>query len=183
MHNLSLLESEEFDVLVIGGGVTGAGVALDAAARGYKVALVEKNDFASGTSSKSTKLVHGGIRYLPNFDFALVREALVERGLLLRNAPFLVHPIGFVLPIYKGDRHPVGLPFTTPWGIGLGVVMDIGLWFYDALAGRLNVKRHRRLSRQEVIQLAPALVRLFNIALFGLPPTFSFAARMMYGVQ
>src|SRR5579884_3101123 len=89
--NLSLMERERFDVLVIGGGVTGAGVALDAVARGYRVALVEKVDFASGTSSKSTKLVHGGIRYLPNFDFALVREALVERGILLRNAPFLVH--------------------------------------------------------------------------------------------
>lgn len=157
-RNLALMGSETFDVLVIGGGVTGAGVALDAAARGYRVALVEKADFAGGTSSKSTKLVHGGIRYLPNFDFALVREALIERGLLLRNAPFLVHPVGFVLPIYKGDRHPVGLPFTTPWGIGLGLVLDIGLWFYDALAGRLNLKKHRRLSREEVIQLAPALV-------------------------
>lgn len=156
--NLSLMGSEQFDVLVIGGGVTGAGVALDAAARGYRVALVEKIDFASGTSSKSTKLVHGGIRYLPNFDFALVREALVERGLLLKNAPFLVHPVGFVLPIYKGDRHPVGLPFTTPWGIGLGVILDIGLWLYDGLAGRHNVKRHRRLSRKEVTRLAPALV-------------------------
>jgi glycerol-3-phosphate dehydrogenase len=156
--NISLMGSEQFDVLVIGGGVTGAGVALDATARGYRVALVEKADFASGTSSKSTKLVHGGIRYLPNFDFALVREALVERGLLLRNAPFLAHPIGFVLPFYKGDRHPVGIPFTTPWGIGLGIVLDIGLWLYDALAGRRNVKRHRRLSRKEVIQLAPALV-------------------------
>ena len=150
--------SEQFDVLVIGGGVTGAGVALDAVARGYKVALVEKKDFASGTSSKSTKLVHGGIRYLPNFDFALVREALVERGLLLHNAPFLVHPVGFVLPIYKGDRHPVGLPFTTPWGIGLGFILNIGLWLYDGLAGRHNVKRHRRLSRKEVMRLAPALV-------------------------
>src|SRR5258707_13233681 len=107
-NNLALLESEYFDVLVVGGGVTGAGVALDAAARGYRVALVEKMDFASGTSSKSTKLVHGGIRYLPNFDFGLVREALVERGILLKNAPFLVRPIGFLLPIYKGDRHPVG---------------------------------------------------------------------------
>src|SRR5581483_186962 len=102
-RNLSPLENERFDVLFIGGGITGAGVALDAVARGYKVALVEKNDFASSTSSKSTKLVHGGIRYLPNFDFALVHEALVERGLLLQNAPFLVHPVGFVLPIYKGD--------------------------------------------------------------------------------
>ncbi len=150
--------SERFDVLVIGGGVTGAGVAVDAVARGYKVALVEKVDFASGTSSKSTKLVHGGIRYLPNFDFALVREALVERGILLRNAPFLVHPVGFVLPIYKGDRHPVGIPFTTPGGIGLSFILDIGLWLYDGLAGRLGVKRHRHLSRKEVMRLAPGLV-------------------------
>ncbi|HEX9134959.1 MAG TPA: glycerol-3-phosphate dehydrogenase/oxidase [Ktedonobacteraceae bacterium] len=161
-HNLSLLGSEQFDVLVIGGGVTGAGVALDAVARGYKVALVEKIDFASGTSSKSTKLVHGGIRYLPNFDFALVHEALVERGMLLRNAPYLVQPVGFVLPLYKGDRHPVGLPFTTPGGIGLGLVMDIGLWMYDLMAGVFagsrGVQRHRRLSRNKVMELAPALV-------------------------
>ena len=158
MHNLSRLNEEEFDVLVVGGGVTGAGVALDAVARGYKVALVEKVDFASGTSSKSTKLVHGGIRYLPNFDFALVHEALTERGILLQIAPFLVHPIGFVLPIYEGDRHPVGIPFTTPRGIGLGFILDIGLWLYDILAGRRNVKLHRRLGRQKVLQLAPAMV-------------------------
>ena len=162
MHNLALLENEQFDVLVIGGGVTGAGVALDAVARGYKVALVEKVDFASGTSSKSTKLVHGGIRYLPNFDFALVHEALVERGTLLRNAPYLVQPVGFVLPLYEGDRHPVGLPFTTPGGIGLGLIMDIGLWMYDLMAGMFagsrGVKRHRRLSRNKVMELAPALV-------------------------
>lgn len=157
-HNLALLNEERYDVLVIGGGVTGAGVALDAVARGYKVALVEKTDFASGTSSKSTKLVHGGIRYLSNFDFALVREALTERGILLRIAPYLVHPVPFVLPMYKGDRHPVGLPFTTPRGIGLKFVLDVGLWFYDLLAGRLNVKRHRRLSRERVMKLAPALV-------------------------
>ncbi len=158
MHNLARMESERFDVLVIGGGVTGAGVALDAVARGYKVALVEKIDFASGTSSKSTKLVHGGIRYLPNFDFGLVHEALVERGLLLQNAPFLVEPVGFVLPIYEGDRHPVGMPFTTPGGIGLGFLLDVGLWMYDLMAGRRNVKRHRRLSRKRVLELAPALV-------------------------
>jgi len=157
-NNLALLESEYFDVLVVGGGVTGAGVALDAVARGYKVALVEKIDFASGTSSKATKLVHGGIRYLPNFDFPLVHEALTERGILLRIAPFLVQPLGFVLPIYEGDRHPVGLPFTTPGGIGLGFVLDIGLWLYDILAGRRNMKRHRHLSRAKVMQLAPALV-------------------------
>src|SRR5438270_7523340 len=136
MHSLSLMGSEQFDVLVIGGGVTGAGVALDAVARGYKVALVEKADFASGTSSKSTKLVHGGIRYLSNFDFPLVHEALTERGILLRIAPYLVQPLGFVLPMYEGDRHPVGLPFTTPGGVGLGFILDIGLWLYDILAGR-----------------------------------------------
>ena len=162
MHNLSLLDSEQFDVLVIGGGITGAGVALDAVARGYKVALVEKVDFASGTSSKATKLVHGGIRYLPEFDFALVREALIERGNLLRNAPFLVEPVGFVLPIYEGDRHPVGIPFTTPGGIGLGLILDIGLWLYDLMAGavtgRSGVKRHRHLSRKKVMELAPPLV-------------------------
>ena len=157
-HNLDILATERFDVLVIGGGITGAGVALDAVARGYSVALVEKLDFASGTSSKSTKLVHGGIRYLPNFDFALVHEALVERGLLLQNAPFLVQPVGFVLPIYQGDRHPVGMPFSTPGGLGLSRLLDIGLWLYDGMAGRHNIKRHRHLSREAVLQLAPTLV-------------------------
>src|SRR5260370_17529459 len=141
-QNLAILDSEHFDVLVIGGGVTGGGVGLDGVARGYKVALVEKVDFASGTSSKSTKLVHGGIRYLPNFDFALVHEALVERGTLLRNAPYLVQPVGFILPLYEGDRHPVGLPFSTPGGIGLGLIMDIGLCMYDlmqcSVCGRLG---------------------------------------------
>src|SRR4051812_21254549 len=89
---LRQMADEGVDILVIGGGITGVGVALDAAARGYRTGLVEKGDFASGTSSKSTKLVHGGIRYLPQFDFALVREALVERGMLVRNAPYLVRP-------------------------------------------------------------------------------------------
>ncbi len=156
-HNLVQLENERFDVLVIGGGVTGAGVALDAAARGYKVALVEKTDFASGTSSKSTKLVHGGIRYLPQFDFALVHEALVERGLLLRNAPFLVQPLAFLLPMYRGDRHPVGMPFTTPGGIGLNQALRIGLWLYDTLAGKYNIQRHRHVPLKEVLRLAPLL--------------------------
>jgi glycerol-3-phosphate dehydrogenase len=157
-HNFTELGNTRFDVLVIGGGITGAGVALDAVARGYKVALVEKADFASGTSSKSTKLVHGGIRYLPNFDFGLVHEALVERGLLLQNAPFLVHPVAFVLPIYKGDRHPVGMPFTTPGGIGLEQLLNIGLTMYDAMAGRRNIKWHQHLKREDVLKLAPVLV-------------------------
>jgi glycerol-3-phosphate dehydrogenase len=157
-RNFAELGKTRFDVLVIGGGITGAGVALDAVARGYKVALVEKTDFASGTSSKSTKLVHGGIRYLPNFDFGLVHEALVERGLLLQNAPFLVHPVAFVLPIYKGDRHPVGMPFTTPGGIGLEQLLNIGLTMYDAMAGRRNIQWHQHLKREDVHKLAPALV-------------------------
>lgn len=158
-RNLARMENEHFDVLVIGGGITGAGVALDAVARGYNVALVEKADFASGTSSKSTKLVHGGIRYLPNFDFGLVQEALVERGLLLQNAPFLVKPLEFVLPIYEGDRHPVGMPFTTPGGVGLEVILDMGLFLYDLMSGGRSVKWHRRLSRDQVLKLAPALVQ------------------------
>lgn len=158
LQNLARLQAEPFDVLVIGGGITGAGVALDAAARGYTVALLEKLDFASGTSSKSTKLVHGGIRYLPNFDFPLVREALVERGLLLHNAPFLVQPVGFVLPIYEHDRHPVGMRFTTPGGLGLSLLLDFGLQLYDHLAGKRNIAQHRRLSRQQVLALAPGLV-------------------------
>src|SRR5215217_4492823 len=87
---LRQMAEQGVDILVVGGGITGAGVALDAAARGYRVGLVEKADFSSGTSSKSTKLVHGGIRYLSQFDFSLVRESLVERGLLIRNAPFVV---------------------------------------------------------------------------------------------
>ncbi len=158
IHNLSQLASNHFDVLVIGGGITGAGVALDAAARGYQVALVEKADFASGTSSKSTKLIHGGIRYLPNFDFALVHEALVERGILLQIAPFLVYPVAFVLPIYEGERHPVGIPFTTPGGIGLNMLLNTGLWLYDRLAGKRSVNNHRRVSHEAVLKLAPALV-------------------------
>lgn len=146
------------DVLVIGGGITGAGIALDAAARGYRVGLVERGDFAGGTSSRSTKLVHGGIRYLPQLDLPLVREALIERGRLLRNAPHLVQPLSFVLPLYASSRHPVGLPIAPPWGIGLGMILNIGLGVYDALAGRENVGAHRRITRGEVLARAQCLV-------------------------
>ena len=154
---LRRMAQEGVDVLVIGGGITGAGVALDAAARGTSVGLVEMGDFASGTSSKSTKLVHGGIRYLPQFDFVLVREALVERGLLTRNAPFLVQPIGFVLPLYKDARKPLGTPIVPPGGIGLGYVLQAGLLLYDVLSGRLGVGRHRRLGPKNARKLAPCL--------------------------
>src|SRR3954469_11950071 len=101
---LAALAADEFDVVVVGGGITGAGVALDAAARGYSVALVEKSDFAAGTSSRSSKLVHGGLRYLQNFDLGLVREALLERQLLVKLAPHLVHPLPLVIAAFDGQR-------------------------------------------------------------------------------
>src|SRR6187399_1480018 len=101
---LSHLAEERFDVVVVGGGITGAGVALDASTRGYSVALVEKADFASGTSSRSSKLVHGGLRYLQNFDLGLVREALLERQLLVALAPYLVRPLQLVVAAFGGQR-------------------------------------------------------------------------------
>src|SRR5437764_4061571 len=101
---LEALRSEEFEVLVIGGGITGAGVALDAASRGYSVALVEQADYAAGTSSRSSKLVHGGLRYLQNFDLGLVREALLERRLMVKLAPHLVRPLEMVVPAFGGER-------------------------------------------------------------------------------
>src|SRR3989440_698955 len=151
------LARERFDVLVVGGGITGAGVALDAAARGYRVALVEKADFASGTSSKSTKLAHGGIRYLPQFDFAMIHEGVVERGLMVRNAPFLVRPQAFVIPVYAQMRWPSSLPVRPPTSFGLAFVLDIGLWMYDLMAGRLNIGRHKRISAQETLRRVPKL--------------------------
>jgi glycerol-3-phosphate dehydrogenase len=126
-----------FDLCIIGGGITGAGVALDAATRGWRVALIERGDFASGASSASSKLIHGGLRYLEYGQFALVHEALVERGRLLRNAPHLVQPLPFVLPFYLGQR-------VAPWKWRLGLTL------YDLLAGRENIARSRRLSRRQI---------------------------------
>ncbi len=154
---LSQMADKGVDILVIGGGITGAGVALDAAARGYRTGLVEKGDFASATSSKSTKLVHGGIRYLPQFDFALVHEALVERGMLVRNAPYLVKPVGFVLPLYEYNKRPLGTPIVPPFGIGMSYLLRAGLLLYDVLAGRLGVGRHRHLGVRKALELAPCL--------------------------
>jgi glycerol-3-phosphate dehydrogenase len=155
--NLEAMTREPLDVLVIGGGITGAGVALDAVTRGYRVGLVERADFASGTSSRSTKLLHGGIRYLPQFDIALVSEGLHERGWLLRNAPHLAHPLAFLLPLYDSSRKPVGLPVAPPFGIGLTMILDIGLWLYDRLAGKRSIAPHRKLSRAETISRMPGL--------------------------
>src|SRR5512146_1173151 len=101
---LAALDRDSFDIVVVCGGITGDGVAFDAATRGYSVALVERADFSSGTSSRSSKLVHGGLRYLQNFDLGLVREALLERGLMVRLAPHLVRPLPFVVPAFDGER-------------------------------------------------------------------------------
>ena len=154
---LERMAGEGVDVFVIGGGITGVAVALDAAARGYSVGLVEKADFASGTSSKSTKLIHGGLRYLPQLDFGLVQEALVERGLLGRNAPWIVRPLGFVLPLYSWNKRPLGMPFAPPLGLGRHWMVKSGLLLYDRLAGRRNIHRHSRLSLAEARRRAPAL--------------------------
>ncbi|MFX0579284.1 glycerol-3-phosphate dehydrogenase [Nocardia nepalensis] len=141
---LNALGDNEIDVLVIGGGVVGAGAALDAAARGLTVTLVEARDFAAGTSSRSSKLIHGGLRYLEQLDFWLVREALKERGLLLhRLAPHLVRPVSFLLPL----QHRV-------WErayIGAGVAL------YDTIGGARALPMHRHLSHTRAMELVPAL--------------------------
>src|SRR5437588_4268975 len=163
---LETLVGERFDLVVIGGGITGAGIALDAATRGYSVALVEKADFASGTSSRSSKLVHGGLRYLQQFDLGLVREALLERQLMVKLAPHLVKPLKMVVPAFDGAR-PDRL-------------VGIGLNMYDVMAtprlrGRSRRERrataapegngetdwsparHRLIEGEEVVELLPAL--------------------------
>ncbi len=134
------LRDESFDVLVVGGGATGLGVAVDAASRGYRTALVEADDFAKGTSSRSTKLVHGGVRYLEQMDIGLVTEALRERGLLYRNAPHIVRNLAFIVPRYKWWEGPF-------YGAGLKA--------YDLLAGKLNLAPSRMLSAQETIAEIP----------------------------
>ncbi len=128
--------AEPFDLLVVGGGATGLGTAVDAARRGHRVALLERDDFAKGTSSRSTKLVHGGVRYLRQGNVSLVLEALKERGLLGRNAPHLVHNLAFVIPAYHWWEGPF-------YGIGLKV--------YDRLAGQLGLQPSRRLDRDQTI--------------------------------
>jgi glycerol-3-phosphate dehydrogenase len=159
---LATLAQEHFDIVVIGGGITGAGVALDAASRGYSVALVEQADFAAGTSSRSSKLVHGGLRYLQKFDLGLVREALLERQLMVKLAPHLVRPLALVVSAFDGARPDR--------------MMGIGLNMYDVMAspplrGRRSGRRggfeageadwssarHRTISGEEVVELLPAL--------------------------
>ncbi|WP_197739877.1 glycerol-3-phosphate dehydrogenase/oxidase [Pedobacter sp. BS3] len=131
-----------WDILIVGGGATGLGAAVDAASRGYKTLLLEQLDFAKGTSSRSTKLVHGGVRYLAQGDIGLVREALYERGLLLKNAPHLAHDESFVIPNYEW------------WG---GPFYTIGLTIYDLLAGRLSLGRSKLISKKETLRRIPGI--------------------------
>src|SRR3984957_13127912 len=131
-----------WDIIVIGGGATGVGVAIDGASRGHDVLLLEQHDFGKGTSSRSTKLVHGGVRYLEQGNVSLVMEALKESGLLLRNAPKLVHNLGFVVPNYDWWEAPF-------YGIGLKL--------YILLAGKYGFGASRILSREETLQRLPTL--------------------------
>src|SRR5215203_4039893 len=140
---LARMREEAFDVVVIGGGATGTGCALDAASRGLSVALLEARDFASGTSSRSSKLVHGGLRYLEQQEFGLVREALRERSLLLNTlAPHLVRRVPFLYPLTEHWERPY---------IGAGMLL------YDGMAGHTGVPRHRHLTKRRALRLAPAL--------------------------
>ena len=116
-RSLGALTEGTYDLLVVGGGVTGAGVAREASLRGFRVALVEQGDFASGTSSRSTKLIHGGLRYLKQFDFKLVAEAVQERQMLLQMAPHLVGATRFVFPVYRGDPDSL-LALRMIWWVG-----------------------------------------------------------------
>ena len=144
LSNLKRLESEQFDLLILGGGITGAGVARDAAARGLKVGLIEGQDFAFGTSSRSSKLIHGGIRYLENKDFHLVFEALNERTKLFHIAPHLVHPLRFMIPLFKDSRVSM---FT----------MGLGMWLYDALSLFQTPEMHERLDAHETMDRMPVV--------------------------
>src|SRR5256885_3364095 len=131
-----------WDMIIVGGGATGVGIAIDAASRGYDVLLLEQSDFGKGTSSRSTKLAHGGVRYLEQGNIGLVMEALKERGLLLQNAPHLVHDLAFVVPNYDWWEAPF---------IGLG------LYDYELLAGKYGFGKSRLLSREETLKRIPTL--------------------------
>jgi glycerol-3-phosphate dehydrogenase len=142
--NLNRLKSESFDFLILGGGITGAAVARDAAMRGFRVALVEKGDFASGTSSVSSKLVHGGLRYLENYEFKLVFESLSERAWQLKDLSHIVRPLRFFIPVYKGEKRGMSL-------------ISIGLWLYDTLSLFRAPGLHHRHSKKILQEKLPGL--------------------------
>ncbi len=143
-ENIDRLQREHFDILIIGGGITGAGIARDAAMRGFKTALIEKTDFAAGTSSKSSKLVHGGFRYLRSGHIGLVRQSLWERKLLMQLAPHLVIPHSSLIPVYRDS------PYTP-------LQIRLGLTIYDLLSITRSIGSHKMLSRDELLQLQPDL--------------------------
>ena len=143
-QNLSTLRTEAFDLLIIGGGATGAGIALDAASRGIKTALVEKGDFASGTSSKSTKLIHGGLRYLKQFAIDLVRESGTERAVVNKVAPHLCLPEKMLLPLVKGGTF-------GKWS------SSVGLFVYDFLAGVDADDKRKMLNKKQTLKKEPLL--------------------------
>jgi glycerol-3-phosphate dehydrogenase len=145
-ENLDRLAQDAFDLLIIGGGITGAAIARDAAMRGMRTALAEKDDFASGTSGRSSRLIHGGIRYLEYYQFKLVFEACCERRVMRRIAPRLVRPLPFLYPLYRGQK-------PAPWKLRLGLTL------YDALGLFRNVQRHRWLDPSEVREREPAIGR------------------------
>ncbi len=145
-RDIKKLAEGQYDVLVIGGGINGAAIAHMAALNGLKVALLEKGDFASGTSSKSTKLIHGGLRYLENLEIGLVRESLRERFVQLKSSPHLVRPLRFIIPVYKSDKRPL-------W------MMRLGVWLYDLLSGKYMIERHRALTAEEICQMIPGIER------------------------
>src|SRR6478736_1406601 len=148
---LDRLRHERFDVLVIGGGITGAGTALDAASRGLRTALVERDDFASGTSSKSSKLVHGGLRYLQQGEFLLVYEALHERQRLRHNAPHLVKILPFLLPVFSGRGGVIPRKLARALGSAM--------WLYDLTGGARIGKLHKRITPDEAVAHMPTLNR------------------------
>ena len=141
-NNIKKIKNQKkpWDILIIGGGASGLGAAVDAASRGFKTLLLEKEDFAKGTSSRSTKLIHGGVRYLQNGDVSMVIESLKERGIMRRNAPHLVKDLSFVIPSYDWWSSPF-------YGIGLKI--------YDMMAGKLGLGPSTLLNREETINLIP----------------------------
>ncbi len=143
-RDLSALKNKKFDLLIVGGGINGAATANMASFAGLKVALIEKGDFASGASSKSSKLLHGGIRYLEQGEFSLVKEALRERFGQLKSAPYLTKPLAFMIPVYRNSPRPL-------W------MLRFGVWLYDALSGRYSFGRHRSLTPKQVLEQAPDL--------------------------
>src|SRR5918912_3837555 len=143
-ETLRALAARSFDLLVVGGGIIGAGVARDAALRGLKVALIEQHDFGSGTSSRPTRLIHGGLRYLEMFDFGLVRTDMREREVLLRLAPHLVHPLRFLMPMYSR-------------GVLYRAKLQAGMQLYDALSFDKSLPTRQWLNRRQTLRAEPGL--------------------------